>query len=109
MQYPHTGKLNQSITVEVACALPDREACIELQLEPGTTAVEAIGQSRILVFFDLTASELNTDQIGIFGKKCPPETELSEGDRVEIYRALLLSPTQARRLRAQTATEKRVT
>ena len=109
MQYQNTKKLNRSITVEVACALPDREACIELQLEPGTTAVEAIGQSRILDFFDLKTSALNTDHIGIFGKKCLPETELSEGDRVEIYRALLLSPTQARRLRAQTTTEKRVT
>jgi hypothetical protein len=38
--------------------------------------------------------------IGIFGQRCPPETVLREGDRVEVYRALDLDPQAARRRRA---------
>ena len=45
-------------------------------------------------------------QIGIYGKKCSPDTRLKHLDRVEIYRPLLLTPTEARRLRAQTLNEK---
>ncbi|MGH8335651.1 MAG: RnfH family protein [Gammaproteobacteria bacterium] len=39
--------------------------------------------------------------MGIFGRLASPDTLLREGDRVEIYRALLKDPKDARRDRAQ--------
>lgn len=72
----------------------------KLRVPVGCTAGQAITQSSLLT----ESSLLRKDplQIGIYGKQCTPETELHHLDRVEIYRALRLSPTEARRLRAQT-------
>ena len=41
-------------------------------------------------------------RIGVFGKTVNPDTRLSDGDRVEIYRSLALDPKEARRRRART-------
>lgn len=101
--------MKQNISVEVAYALPDKQACVQVQLKVGSTAIEAIRQSRLLESFELSASQLDENAIGIFARKCAPDNRLSEGDRVEIYRPLLLSPTEARRLRAQCSAEKRDT
>ena len=101
--------MKQSINVEVAYALPDKQAIIQVQLDVGNTAIEAIRQSRLLESFGFSASELNEDAIGIFGQKCAPDIRLGDGDRVEIYRPLLLSPSEARRLRARCSAEKRDT
>ena len=38
-------------------------------------------------------------QIGIWGQACTPATLLRDGDRIELYRALLVDPKEARRLR----------
>ena len=37
---------------------------------------------------------------GVFGRRCPPDTLLVDGDRVEIYRPLVADPKTLRRLRA---------
>ena len=37
---------------------------------------------------------------GIFGRVVPADTQLREGDRVELYRPLKIDPKQARRRRA---------
>ncbi len=73
-------------------------------MQSGCTASQAIDQSTLL-----TEAGLQLDEdilIGIYGKQCPSDTPLHDQDRVEIYRPLLLSPTEARRLRAQTLAEK---
>lgn len=36
---------------------------------------------------------------GIWGKKAQPDTTLHDGDRLELYRPLLVDPKTARRLR----------
>jgi putative ubiquitin-RnfH superfamily antitoxin RatB of RatAB toxin-antitoxin module len=36
---------------------------------------------------------------GIWGRRCPPQQVLREGDRVEVYRPLLVDPKVARRER----------
>jgi hypothetical protein len=38
--------------------------------------------------------------LGIFSRKVAPDHVLGEGDRVEIYRPLILDPKEARRRRA---------
>lgn len=98
----------ETIEVEVAYALPDKQKLIALLVEPGTTAYQAAERSGITKHFpDL---DLNSAAMGIFGqtlgtKGLPPaqQYELHAGDRVEIYRPLTADPKEARRKRAQKA------
>ncbi|MDL0431641.1 RnfH family protein [Marinobacter sp. TBZ242] len=89
------------IDVEVAFARPDRQEIISLQVEEGTTAVEAVKRSGITAVFPEIDPE--KDDMGIFGKviKNPSAHELRDGDRVEIYRPLKIDPKQARLNRAK--------
>ena len=41
--------------------------------------------------------------VGVFGESVGRELKLREGDRVEIYRPLLIDPKEARRRRAGSA------
>lgn len=91
----------QMITVEVTYAEPDRQVLKQLVVPQGTTAIEAVSLSGIKDKFD----SLNNDRelsLGIFSKKCDTSYELKMGDRVEIYRPLLIDPKEARRLKAKT-------
>lgn len=93
-----TASNKDTITVEVAYALPQSQSIIPLTVSQGTTAQEAIMQSGILLQYpDIAANKL---VLGIFGKKAAPETVLQARDRVEIYRPLLANPKEARRQRA---------
>jgi uncharacterized protein len=38
-------------------------------------------------------------QLGIWGRRCGPEQSVREGDRIELYRPLLVDPKVARRER----------
>ena len=89
----------EQIDVEVACAKADQQTLLQVQVPIGTTAGQAINVSGILEYFP----EINWKNtgIGIFGKACKPEQILNAGDRVEIYRPLLMDPKQQRRQRAQ--------
>ncbi|WP_199490930.1 RnfH family protein [Marinobacter vulgaris] len=89
------------IDVEVAFARPERQEIIRLQVEEGTTAVEAVKRSGITAVFPEIDAE--RDDMGIFGKviKNPSSHELRDGDRVEVYRPLKIDPKQARLNRAK--------
>jgi putative ubiquitin-RnfH superfamily antitoxin RatB of RatAB toxin-antitoxin module len=45
--------------------------------------------------------------VGIFGKRAQLEDNIYEGDRVEIYRELTISPMDKRRLLAETRKNKK--
>lgn len=84
--------------VEVVFALPERQSLMVLEVDPGTTALQAVLQSAILTQYpDL---DLATLRLGIFSRAITPDTLLRDHDRVEIYRPLLADPKQARRQRA---------
>lgn len=89
------------IRVEVAFARPDKQEIKSLQVEEGTTAVQAVQRSGIAAVFPEIDPE--NDDMGIFGKviKDPSSHELRDGDRVEIYRPLKIDPKQARANRAK--------
>lgn len=92
-----------SIAVEVAFATPEKQLIVALDVPAGTNAAEAVRLSGIAQEFpdeDIAAAPL-----GIFGRKLsdPEGTQLSAGDRVEIYRPLLIDPKQARLNRAAKA------
>ncbi|MAD44393.1 MAG: RnfH family protein [Oceanospirillaceae bacterium] len=92
-----------TIRVEVAYALPQKQKILALDVEPGTTLLEAVKQSGIEHEFP----DLNLDEAkyGVFGKatRTPDADVLQEGDRVEIYRPLIIDPKQARANRAAKA------
>ena len=43
--------------------------------------------------------EVQVPEVGVWGRRCPPQQALREGDRVEIYRELKVDPKVARRER----------
>lgn len=94
------NEFSDVITVEVAYALPQVQTIISLTVKNGTTAMEAIQRSGLLLQFpDIALMDCN---IGIFGKMVSHDTVLLAMDRVEIYRPLIANPKEARRLRALT-------
>jgi putative ubiquitin-RnfH superfamily antitoxin RatB of RatAB toxin-antitoxin module len=81
-------------TVEVAYALPQVQRVLTLEIPTGTTAKQAIELSGILQIFP--EIDLSLQAIGIFSEKISLDTVLNAGDRVEIYRPLLIDPKEAR-------------
>lgn len=87
-----------TISIEIAYARPEKQILIPLTVSKQSTAHEAIIASEILKKCpELTQTPLT---IGIFGKQCALDAPLRQGDRIEIYRPLMLDPKQARRQRA---------
>lgn len=90
---------NKSITVEVAYARTDQQALLEVSLPAGATVREAIEVSNITHKFP--EIDLQTNAVGIFGKKTPLDATLRDNDRVEIYRPLIADPKAARNTKAR--------
>lgn len=93
--------MSEKISVEVAYALPDKQKIIVLEVEVGTSALDAAKQSGIAQQFD--EIDLASARLGIFGKAIKSEQELRAGDRVEIYRPLKIDPKASRKERAAKA------
>ena len=98
--------MSEVIKVEVAYALPDKQRIEKLSVVKGTTALEAVKQANMERFFD-GSLDLVTLKLGVFGKSVQATYELSEGERVEIYRELLVDPKAVRRARAEKARAER--
>ena len=87
------------LEVEVAYALSHQQFLRRLKMPSGSTVRQAIVQSGVLSKFpDI---DLKSVKVGIFSRPVDLDVLLNSGDRVEIYRPLILSPTDARRLRAE--------
>ena len=91
------------VKVFVIYATPERQFIRELEVSSGATLLDAVRSSGVLEGHP----ELNLaapGSLGVFGRARSPDTPLREGDQVEIYRPLKLSPMEARRLRARKKT-----
>ncbi|HVY07221.1 MAG TPA: RnfH family protein [Burkholderiales bacterium] len=87
-----------TIRVEVVYALPHEQRVVELELAAGARVADAIRESGIV---EAMPGGWNTGiRVGIWGSRAGADTELRDGDRVEIYRELTADPKQARRQRA---------
>ncbi len=95
----------QTISVEVAYALPDKQAILPVAVAEGTTALAAAQQSGITDKFE--GIDLENAKLGIFGKVVSPGQVLQEGDRVEIYRPLIADPKEVRKARAARVRERK--
>lgn len=87
------------ISVEVAYATPEVQKIISLQVEEGSSIETVIDRSGILFIFP--EIDLATQKVGIFSKLKKLSDVVHEGDRVEIYRPLIIDPKEARRQRVK--------
>ena len=98
--------MTDSITIEVAFALPERQLICAVTVPKGTTASEAVIQSGIEEEFDELILADNPS-LGIFGKAIKGDQVLKPGERVEIYRALKVDPKEVLKRRAAEAKQRR--
>jgi putative ubiquitin-RnfH superfamily antitoxin RatB of RatAB toxin-antitoxin module len=84
--------------VEVVYALPGREDAVSLKVPAGATALDALRASGLLERHP--EIDLARQKIGIYGKLVSAQSPLRDGDRVEVYRPLVVEPKEARRRRA---------
>jgi putative ubiquitin-RnfH superfamily antitoxin RatB of RatAB toxin-antitoxin module len=96
---------DNTITVEVAYALPHRQAILEVELPVGATALEAAQRSGISTKFE--GVDLDNATFGIFGQIVASRQVLRNGDRVEIYRPLIADPKEVRKARAERVKERK--
>ena len=77
------------LNIQVVYALKDVQTVIDLKVKPGTTILKAIEESKIIE----KHPEIDMDNltVGIYAKLQTLETVLKDGDRVEIYRELLIT------------------
>jgi|ERR1700722_17928431 len=87
----------------VAFALPARQFLWELELAPTATVAELLEQARLLAAARGEEGSVPWDSValGIFGEPCLRTDVPRDGDRVEIYRALLNDPRTSRRARVR--------
>jgi putative ubiquitin-RnfH superfamily antitoxin RatB of RatAB toxin-antitoxin module len=76
--------------VGVVYAEPEQQIWLTLEVPEGSTAKAVIEYSGILS--RCPQVDLSRQKIGVFGKIIKPTVKLSEGDRVEIYRAITVDP-----------------
>jgi uncharacterized protein len=86
------------IRVTVAYAAPGVELVVELTLAAPACVRDAIARSDIVRRCALDPATLVP---AIFGQRADVTTPLSDGDRVELTRPLLVDPKRARVLRAR--------
>jgi uncharacterized protein len=87
-----------ALSVEVVYALPGAADAVKLALPSGATALDAVRASGLLERHP--EIDFTRYRIGIYGRVVQANAVLSDGDRVEVYRALVADPKEARRRRA---------
>lgn len=90
---------DKEIKVEVAYATPDVQRIFTVWVVEGSSIETAIDRSGVLEVFP--EIDLLKQKVGIFSRQKKLSDKVKEGDRIEIYRALLLDPKEARRKRAK--------
>lgn len=87
--------MNVEIVYEEAC----KQFLIPLELTVGSSIEKAIMASGILAL--CPEIDLTKQKVGVFSKIRALSDLLQSGDRVEIYRPLLIDPKEARRTKAK--------
>jgi putative ubiquitin-RnfH superfamily antitoxin RatB of RatAB toxin-antitoxin module len=93
----------QQISIEVAYAMPQKQALLEVVIEQGTTVEQAILASGMIKRFPQI--DLSKDKVGIWNRTCKLSDCPKNGDRIEVYRPLIADPKEVRRRRAEKAKE----
>lgn len=97
--------VNEYPTIDVSCAFaPDSQTQLyqSFSVAQGTTVRQAIAQLNWEVCQQVLADERQAEyKVGIFSQKVGWDSVLKNGDRIEIYRPLLLDPITRRSLKRE--------
>lgn len=88
----------ERIHVEVAYAEPGRQFLVRVELPAGASIADAVRVADVEGQLGIDAGALT---VGVWSKLRDWQTEVRDGDRVELYRPLVLDPKEARRQRAK--------
>ena len=83
--------MTAAISVTLVSAWPDRVDQQTLSLREGASLGDALA---------VAGWTSDTVDAGVWGKRLPADTLLSDGDRIELYRPLIADPKAARKKRA---------
>lgn len=86
--------------VEVVYATAEQQWLLTVEVAPGTTLREAVRMSGIAG--QVPGLDIEACPLGIFGKVVADSAQqvVAEGDRIELYRPLLVDPKEIRKQRA---------
>ncbi len=70
--------------VDVIYALPQQQKIISVKVKPGTTAIEVLKQSNMLMYFPQI--DLQSVRLGVFSNLVKHDRVIVKGDRLEVYR-----------------------
>jgi putative ubiquitin-RnfH superfamily antitoxin RatB of RatAB toxin-antitoxin module len=90
---------DKTLNIEVIYAKAGDAQIVAMRVKTDVTVRQAIEQSNILQRYPEIDLKLN--KVGIFSKITELDTRLADGDRIEIYRPLIVDPMEARRRRAE--------
>ena len=97
--------MDKRLRIEVAYATREEQAVREVELAVGACVADALAAvAHEPPFSDL---DLKQHAVGVFGRVCDESLALNDGDRVEIYRELLVDAKAARQQRAARQAAKR--
>ncbi|WP_420932996.1 RnfH family protein [Alteromonas sp. A081] len=91
------------INVEVAYALPTKQSLVSIAIDKSATVEDAIRASNLLQ--EYPDIDLSKTKVGVWSRVVRLKDTLTEGDRIEIYRALIADPKEIRKRRAEKAKE----
>lgn len=86
--------------VTICYALPEVQEVLELEVPAGASIAAVIAQSGLV---ERHGIDLNSQRVGIHARLKALTEPVAEGDRIEIYRPLLVDAKTARRRRAAKA------
>jgi uncharacterized protein len=89
----------RTMVVDVVYADAKRQILLRVELPRDSSVKQAIDLSGIAD--KLPGNAVDLQRLGVFGSKVAPDHIVQNGDRIEIYRPLLLNPMEARRRRAR--------
>ncbi len=87
------------INVEVVYASTTKQSLLALKVPENSSIREVIIASGILQHYP--EIDLANLSVGIFSKKTSLDQIVKAGDRIELYRPLIIDPKEARKQRAQ--------
>ena len=95
----------ETIRIELAYADPGREILIGIDVSHGDSVLDCVERSGL--FHLIPGLRRNRLRFAVFGRPVEPADEVSEGDRIEVLRPLVIDPREARRSRARRSRSKR--
>jgi len=94
---------NGSINIEVVYGTPEKQLILEVLVDSNATVEQTIEISGMSQHFP--EIDLSENKVGIWNRTCKLTDTLKDGDRIEIYRPLIVDPKEVRRMRAEKAKE----